>query len=102
VTFKQLSLCKPLNETETQTLQQLADGIPTAKIAVSHNTSRQVIKTHNTDLLKDRGRQSRPCSGGSAAIGGNAIASGLYPGSDRPPLEQSLLSANEFESLDLD
>jgi DNA-binding CsgD family transcriptional regulator len=39
-------LCKPLNATEIEVLQHLADGVSTAEIAASRRTTAQVIKNY--------------------------------------------------------
>jgi hypothetical protein len=58
-------LCKPLNATEIEVLQHLADGLGTADIAASRSTTAQVIKNYTY-----RACQSQTWSVTPASIGG--------------------------------
>jgi LuxR family transcriptional regulator len=42
----EILLCKPLNATELEVLQHLADGLGTAEIAANRSTTAQVIKNY--------------------------------------------------------
>jgi hypothetical protein len=50
-------LCKPLNATEIEVLQHLADGLGTAEIAANRSSTAQLIKElHVPSLLFSRRR----------------------------------------------
>jgi two-component system, NarL family, response regulator DevR len=60
MTFEQrVALMKPLSATEIQVLQGFADGLGTAEIAVSRNTSAQVIKNYTYRACQKLGADNR-------------------------------------------
>lgn len=54
-----LLLCKPLNETEIEVLQELADGVGTAEIATNCKTTIQVVKNHTYRACQKLGADNR-------------------------------------------
>jgi DNA-binding NarL/FixJ family response regulator len=52
-------LCKPLNTTEIEVLQHLADGLGTADIAASRSTTAQVIKNYTYRACQKLGADNR-------------------------------------------
>jgi two-component system, NarL family, response regulator DevR len=52
-------LCQPLNASEIEVLQHLADGVGTADIAASGSTSAQVIKNYTYRACQKLGADNR-------------------------------------------
>jgi DNA-binding NarL/FixJ family response regulator len=60
MTFEQrVALMKPLSATEIEVLQNFADGVRTADIAASRNTTAQVIKNYTYRACQKLGADSR-------------------------------------------
>jgi DNA-binding CsgD family transcriptional regulator len=55
----EILLCKPLNATEIEVLQHLADGLGTAEIAASRRTTAQVIKNYTYRACQKLGADNR-------------------------------------------
>ena len=54
-----LLLREPLNDTEIEVMQELANGLPTAEIAASNRTTLQVIKNHTYRACQKLGADNR-------------------------------------------
>ena len=57
--YERKALCKPLNVTEIEIMQHLADGLGTAEIAATRSTSAQVIKNYTYRACQKLGADNR-------------------------------------------
>jgi two-component system, NarL family, response regulator DevR len=57
--YERKALCKPLNVTEIEIMQHLADGLGTAEIAASRSTTAQVIKNYTYRACQKLGADNR-------------------------------------------
>jgi hypothetical protein len=71
-----MALCQPLNATEIEVLQHLADGLGTAEIAASRSTTAQVIKNYIYRVPETRRRQSRASDRGGVSGGDYQMSHG--------------------------
>jgi DNA-binding CsgD family transcriptional regulator len=57
--YERKAQCKPLNVTEIEIMQHLADGLGSAEIAASRSTSAQVIKNYTYRACQKLGADNR-------------------------------------------